>query len=1059
MVEKNNTPGLTSKKKLVMQKSSFFHAPRSAHNISSDSSFLRSDIAQESHSARWFSESASGADEYEKCDSVRVVLGKNWDYRSEDPANPDEKVFSNNWDLPKVFYGSPIKLEFCGDMEIVEDEDIETLNDLAESEKIVLSCDVSGLLTHFLPAKLENWLYYMKTGARLETGVRYFPIIKSGYRFYDHYHKAINPFTPSELETMQPIGKAFYADYKTYYNERSRANQSVSSDFESFTGQNPNIQNSIPSIYSFLKLMLNPQLVENNHIKFDHIVAELLPYLLLPQSNVYTHILKKYPFEAAVLLYGIVGHTWFGSFAGSRIVEKIISSNFDKIDADSLFSDFYREFTFHLQNQENLQFLLGEQKNNLRALERKLYNLVFSPESTKFLSKVDQYKKYFPFYAELEFTADIFTSIGDSMKQLYMTKFISDCILSRHTVSPDKTAGDSFGGAAYGNRFEISPPYNNIDNEDGTSYINDAFGKAGYFRYVNYYESKTFADIGGMSLEQSEGSIVEYQDYVVDVDNILKAWLNPADSYFLKEGAPAGSMLSVDNIEGVHLGPQKPANNQDFQIGDLRNYTSYFTDEMSEPVNINSDDNVIFKKLFGAAFQAKILEIYKKHKRSYSDILNGVPAYTEDLFYRIEKIRTDPETGENKVVQNILIPNTSDLNLVKYVDTQLKYHTYATYTYNVYAHRIVFGSKYQYSWLDPSTNQPYPQSKQKSFWSDSNAADFVENPTSPIEDIVEQINTLGAGLAIDTTESGSPSMPTEGEPPGNTADPMGFADGAMPVLENEDVPPITEPPDALMVHGGQTAVESSKLTAAFRVKVSPSIKIISDKIFSTPEILIMDKPPVPPDINIIPYRAINNRIKILLTGASDRYRMEPVMMLESDQEEFAKVATAQLSTDGKIEFGSDDPVTSFQIFRTQKKPITYKDFELYDQTNKQHYEEEILPNTKYYYTFRAIDSHGHVSNPTHVYEVELIDEKGAVKPIIRLFDMTPPSNKTLSKECQKYIYIKPNLQQLYFSDNPNIDSIFSNQNTKKKYKMRITSKGSGKKVDVNFSFKKNLQTD
>ena len=73
--------------------------------------------------------------------------------------------------------------------------------------------------------------------------------------------------------------------------------------------------------------------------------------------------------------------------------------------------------------------------------------------------------------------------------------------------------------------------------------------------------------------------------------------------------------------------------------------------------------------------------------------------------------------------------------------------------------------------------------------------------------------------------------------------------------------------------------------------------------------------------------------------------------------------------------------------------------------------------------------------------------------------MTPPSNKTLSKECQKYIYIKPNLQQLYFSDNPNIDSIFSNQNTKKKYKMRITSKGSGKKVDVNFSFKKNLQTD
>ena len=91
--------------------------------------------------------------------------------------------------------------------------------------------------------------------------------------------------------------------------------------------------------------------------------------------------------------------------------------------------------------------------------------------------------------------------------------------------------------------------------------------------------------------------------------------------------------------------------------------------------------------------------------------------------------------------------------------------------------------------------------------------------------------------------------------------------------------------------------------------------------------------------------------------------------------------------------------------------------------------------------------------------MELIDEKGAVKPIIRLFDMTPPNNKSLSKQCQKYVYLKPNLQQLYFSDNESVSSIFSNDNVKKRYKMRITSKGSGKKVDVNFSFKKKLQTD
>ena len=161
--------------------------------------------------------------------------------------------------------------------------------------------------------------------------------------------------------------------------------------------------------------------------------------------------------------------------------------------------------------------------------------------------------------------------------------------------------------------------------------------------------------------------------------------------------------------------------------------------------------------------------------------------------------------------------------------------------------------------------------------------------------------------------------------------------------------------------------------------------------------------------------------------------------------------------DGKVEFGSDDPVKRFQIFRIAEKPSTYRDFSLYEEVNGEVFEEAILPNTKYYYTFRAIDSHGHISNPSPVYEVELIDEKGAVKPIIRLFDMTPPKNKINTKACQKYIYLKPSIQQLYFADDENVDSIFSDATTKKKYKLRLTSKGSGKKIDINFSFKKEIK--
>ena len=293
--------------------------------------------------------------------------------------------------------------------------------------------------------------------------------------------------------------------------------------------------------------------------------------------------------------------------------------------------------------------------------------------------------------------------------------------------------------------------------------------------------------------------------------------------------------------------------------------------------------------------------------------------------------------------------------------------------------------------------------------------------------------------------------------------------GGVDALENDAFPIAGDGGDvSAMDDLNEEYVKGHNLFATMKVDISPSIILVEDKIFSTPDVVIIDKPPVVPDINIIPYRAVNNRVKILLTGASDRYKQVPIVILEGDQQEFDKIKKAQFVVDSlgnplpgaKIEFANDDvsAVKNFQIFRTTERPKSYSDFELYEQITQQSYEEQILPNKKYYYTFRAIDDHGHISNPTAVYEVELIDEKGAVKPIIRTVDMQQTKNKTIVKDCQKYIYLKPSLKQLYFSDQTDVDSIFSNDNDAKikKYKMRLTSKGSGKKIDINFSFKKKM---
>ena len=73
---------------------------------------------------------------------------------------------------------------------------------------------------------------YTKTGiVDQQTNTQYNPIVLTNKEFFDHYHESINPFTPADLDKKQPAGKAFFANYKTYYNERLD-----SGNFESATG-------------------------------------------------------------------------------------------------------------------------------------------------------------------------------------------------------------------------------------------------------------------------------------------------------------------------------------------------------------------------------------------------------------------------------------------------------------------------------------------------------------------------------------------------------------------------------------------------------------------------------------------------------------------------------------------------------------------------------------------------------------------------------------------------------------------------------------------------------
>lgn len=250
-------------------------------------------------------------------------------------------------------------------------------------------------------------------------------------------------------------------------------------------------------------------------------------------------------------------------------------------------------------------------------------------------------------------------------------------------------------------------------------------------------------------------------------------------------------------------------------------------------------------------------------------------------------------------------------------------------------------------------------------------------------------------------------------------------------------------------------------------------------------IYILDSPPIAPDVDLITYRGIDNKVLILFNQMVDQKVESPVIINESDWEGTFQWQYAAQGIDSgtppdynPILFESDDP-TDFEIFKCLKHPVSYDDF------RNEHYrfvssgnpkmtaasfEDTITPNQTYYYMFRAQDVHGHVSNPSAIYEFTLNKEGETLFPKLRIVDFAkpePPLQK--NKTFKKYLkigfsprqYQIPSDQIAHIGDTlvgGDIDIGISDDNiigSNRKFKFRIRSKNTGKLLDINVTFKKN----
>jgi hypothetical protein len=254
------------------------------------------------------------------------------------------------------------------------------------------------------------------------------------------------------------------------------------------------------------------------------------------------------------------------------------------------------------------------------------------------------------------------------------------------------------------------------------------------------------------------------------------------------------------------------------------------------------------------------------------------------------------------------------------------------------------------------------------------------------------------------------------------------------------------------------------ITTVCRPSLTP--KFVKNLLF-TKTSKLNDNPPIAAIPTIITYQNIDNLVTLNLVTQVSEIVEKPINILQSDQEIFNKIYNNFSRTDGKILFKTNDPLKSVQLFvLPNNKPSSYIDFQnvnpiIVSMDNKysNNINLRIQPNTKYYITCRSIDIHDLISNPSPVFELEMVSDNGIVYPIIKEVNFAIDKNYDVKKSFKKYLHIKPSTQytQLITDERNNVDLGLDGELWPQKYKIRVTSKKSGKSFDINMRFKKSKQ--
>ena len=236
--------------------------------------------------------------------------------------------------------------------------------------------------------------------------------------------------------------------------------------------------------------------------------------------------------------------------------------------------------------------------------------------------------------------------------------------------------------------------------------------------------------------------------------------------------------------------------------------------------------------------------------------------------------------------------------------------------------------------------------------------------------------------------------------------------------------------------------------------------------------------PTTPEVTFINQSNESNNFKIFLEQSFIDHRaiFQPLIDsdLEVDKFTFKGIGNDSLKTVFKI----GEAGVTYQIYKLNQKPTSFLDFEnalaVTSDTNSNNAVVNMMltPNRKFYLLFRTVNAFGIPSNPSPVYEVELIKDSDETRIMYKTINFKHKVDRSFIS-FGRFIKIYPAFEQLSINrwggpdgeppPDPNSSEIFTPYGIYyvgdadvpiwgRKMKFRIRSKNTGKIIDINVDF-------